>query len=205
MIVWIAIQIAALAASAFRVRLAPEMDGATEHAALAVMLVTQVGASSLLSATLLRDFRSTSIAIATAWPVALLAAVLADVGLRQFFVAETYVTVWLAGLFFWNSALPRYKAQISAAATLFSFGGVLLWYLHAEFTTESTGIDWNRDGRWGSIMGGLSQILPSHAPANARGILAGFFAVAFLCGILRRIVCGKSDRNMADRKINAMK
>jgi hypothetical protein len=205
MIVWILIQIAALAVSAFRLPLAPEMGGASERFALAVMLVTQIGAASLFSAALLRDFRGAIVAIVTAWPFALLAAVLADAGLRQFAVAETYAMVWIASLSAWNWALPRFKSQISSAATLISLGGAVLWYLHAEFVADSPGIDWNHAGRWGPILGGLSQILPQHPPANARWFLAALFTVAILVGTFVRRFYGKPHRSAVDCDANAKK
>jgi hypothetical protein len=205
MIVWILIQIAALAVSAFRVRWAPGMDEAGERYALVVMVVTQIGAAALLSASLLRDVRQSFIAIVTAWPFALLAAILGDVGLRRFFVAESYATVWLAGLCAWNWALPRFKAQISAVALLISFGGVALWYLHAEFVRDSADVDWNRDGIWGTLMGGVSQSVPSPAVTNAWWIPAIIFATALFVSWLRRKRCGKSDRVAVANDVDSTK
>jgi hypothetical protein len=63
---------------------------------------------------------------------------------------------------------------------LLAFGGPILWYLRAEFVVESIQVDWNHAGRFGPIMGALSQVAPTPPAVSAWGVIA--------LGIFSRIV-----------------
>jgi len=191
---WLAIQLTALAVSAFRVRLSIAMPAAGEQSALALMLITQVAASSLLFPLLLRSRRQTILTIATAWPMGQLACFLADAPVHRFIAAQALVTLWIVALALWNWALPRAQAVGAAVAATISLGGPLLWYLRAEFVRESADIHWPRDALLGPVMAALSQIFPDQPPAIAWWPLVGLVVLAVTVSTLTRLVYRASPK-----------
>jgi hypothetical protein len=190
---WLAVQIGALALSAFRVPLAVGLPLAAEQSALPVMLITQTAAAAFLAPLLVNSRRSTIIAIAAAWPMGELAALLADAAASRVILSETYITLWILALACWVCALSktRFAAMFSAAAAAFSLGGPILWYLHAEFVTQSETINWNHAALFGPVMGALSQVLSTPPPLSAWCIPATLIPVGFLIAVIRRFTTAK--------------
>lgn len=185
---WLGIQLAALAMAAFRVRLSIAMPAAAEQSALALMLITQVAAASLLFPLLLRSRLHTILTIATAWPMGLLACFLTDAPVDRFIAAQALVTLWIVVLALWNWAVPRAQALGAAVAAMISLGGPLLWYLRAEFVRESAHVHWPRDALLGPVMAALSQISPDHPQTNAWWPLLGLAALAVMVSALTKLL-----------------
>src|ERR1700733_12641145 len=72
-----------------------------ETFALGVMLTAQILSISILSPLLMRSFSSSLVAIAIAWPMAELAAFIADVPAGRAALAEGYVSIWIFVLMLW--------------------------------------------------------------------------------------------------------
>jgi hypothetical protein len=201
--VWLAVQIGALALSAFRVPLAVGLPLAAEQSALPVMLVTQAAGAAFLAPLLLNSRRGTIIAIAAAWPMGELAALLADAPTSRVILPETYITLWILALACWVCALPKTSiaAMFSATAAAFSLGGPVLWYLHAEFVTQSDTINWNHAALFGPVMGALSQILSTPPPLSAWCIPALLIPAAFLAAAIRRFTSAKETSAVKDSSL----
>jgi len=157
--VWLCIQLAAIGISAARVVLEARAPQATEQLALAVMLATQIGASALIFPHLLGTRGATILAVASGWPMALLAAQLADAPFAVLFRAELYVSIWLISLHLWARALPSSSAKLlgTGIAAMISLGGPVLWYLRMEFSNDSSPPALDSLPAFGPISGAISQ------------------------------------------------
>ena len=176
-------QLTALGLSAFRIPLSAHYPAAAEQWAMGLMLVSQIAGSAALFPILLRDAKSTLIAIALAWPICELASFLADANLKTFESGELYVSVWLITLYLWNRFTTRAIAPIylSSLVALLTFGGPLFAYLHAEFNpTPSSGI-WPHPEFLGPIVGVLSLI---QSPQSHYRIWLTIFTLAFAAPLL---------------------
>jgi hypothetical protein len=160
--VWLSVQLAAIGISAARVALWARAPLATEQLALILMLATQVGASALIFPHLLGTRGATILAVASGWPMALLAAQLADAPFPILLRAELYVTIWLISLHFWNRALPSPSAKLlaTAIAAMISLGAPMLWYLRMEFSNDSSQSASDPLAAFGPISGVISQTFP---------------------------------------------
>jgi hypothetical protein len=159
MVIWLTIQMAALGLSAGRVALWARAPQATEQLALTIMLATQIGASALIFPHLLGTRRATILAIASAWPMALLAAQLADAPFAILVRGELYVSIWLISLHLWTRALPSSSAKLlgTAIAALVSLGGPVLCYLRMEFSIDGQPPGFDSLPVFGPISGAISQ------------------------------------------------
>jgi hypothetical protein len=127
------------------------------------MLAVQIGVASLLFPALLANFNATILAIATAWPMAQLAAYLSDSTALQFALGELYVSAWLAGLYLWARVLQVNWVKIPSAAlaTMISIGGVALLYLRMEFGGALSGAMLQPNAAYfGPISGVICQLSP---------------------------------------------
>lgn len=199
MALWLAVQIGALALSAYRVPLAMGLPAAAEQSALAVMLVIQIGAAALMAPLLLSTCRQTIMAMAFGWPMAGLAGLLADVAADRAAMGEAYVSAWMLSLSLWVWATRESKsaANLPAVAAMISLGGPVAWYLHAEFVRQSDTVNWGRDALYGPVMGALAQVLPDHATPTSWWIPAILVPPAMLLGVIRRNMRSKV-RNSID-------
>jgi hypothetical protein len=132
------VQLGALALAAARVPLtAAHFVAPAESLALDEMLVTQFATSAMLIPFLLRDARSTLGAMLTAAPMLQLAAVLSTTPPARVAGAWTCLACWLAGAALWGGAVPsRHRGVMIAIANLLTLGGLILWYLAAEFGSD---------------------------------------------------------------------
>ena len=187
LVIWLAVQVCALAVSAARIRLWASAPQASEQLALAVLLAAQIGSASLLMPRLLASGRSTLIAIVTAWPLGELASFLADQPLARFIAAQAYVSVCLLGLYCWTRVIRRPTAQLyaSALAIMASAGGAVLWYLHLEFATGVGGMQWSSASLFGPVLGAISLLCPGNVTWRPWVIPGGILASALICVFVR--------------------
>ena len=127
------------------------------------MLAMQIAMSALLFPHLLGNVRCTILAIVTAWPMAQLAAGLADASARHLVLGELYVWTWMIGLHLWSRRLPTLWPKLLgvAVASMFSLGGPVLWYLRADFGGEQSQMPISSISMFGPICGAISQIIPN--------------------------------------------
>jgi hypothetical protein len=136
------IQLIALLLASSGWPLAAKYPQPPESQAVRVMLAVQLAGSAMLFPYLLRGWRAAFITIAAAWPMLLLASLLAVVAPRDVIPAASYVSAWVLTLAVWRLALPSRSAQMigCALASLYILGGSFSEYLHSEFgTAGSTG------------------------------------------------------------------
>ena len=186
-ILWLAVQLAALALAAARVPLAAKYPRPEELLAAHLMLTVQVSASALLFPYLMRDWRTAASVIATAWPFLMLASTLAAVPVGRAVAAGAYVTLWLVALAAWAPLLTRPQLQSMgvAFAALVSVGGVALNYLRVEFSNlaygNGTGHAWTALGPVTAAISRLSEdgaTRPVWALPAVLGVLAFVFHAA---------------------------
>jgi hypothetical protein len=159
LVIWLTIQLAALGMCAARTTLWARAPQATEQLALVVMLAVQIGTSALIFPHLLGTARATLLAVASGWPMALLAAQMSDASWAVLFRSEIYVSFWLISLHLWTQALPAPRAKLLAttiAATL-SLGGPVLWYLRMEFSNDGQQPGSDSFPAFGPLAGAISQ------------------------------------------------
>lgn len=138
LLLWTAIQAVPLSLAVFRIPLSGNYPAASERLAIDLLLAVQIGGSAILFPWLLRNARLAIAVIAAAWPpLAAAAALLSSVEFRPALQVGGFVSLWLAGLAFWNRALPWGRARSWAIGIfgLWAIGGVLLVYLRAEFAS----------------------------------------------------------------------
>ncbi len=157
--VWLCVQLAAIAISTARIALWARAPQATEQLALAVMLAAQIGASALIFPHLLGTRGTTILAIASGWPMALLASQLADAPFPTLLRAEFYVSIWLISLHLWTRPLPSPSARLlaTAIAAMISLGGPVFWYLRMEFSNDGQQSGFDSFPAFGPLSGAISQ------------------------------------------------
>jgi hypothetical protein len=187
LVIWLILQMCALAISAGRVMLWSHSPRAGEQIALADMLAAQIIAASVLLP-LLRGRRTVLILIVTAWPMAQLASFLADVPTHRLLVGETYVCIWLIIVHVWSRLIssPPGRLYASAIAMLLSLGGAVLCYLSIDFAEEApqhmVSLPANA---FGPIMGVIAQVVPDQALwAQGRWISWCALALLLFAGIV---------------------
>lgn len=158
-VIWLTVQLAALGICAQRAALWARAPQATEQLALIVMLAVQIGTSALIFPHLLGTARATILAVASGWPMALLAAEMSDASCAVLIRSETYVSIWLVSLHLYTRALPTPRAKLlaSAVAALISIGGPVLWYLRMEFSIDGPQPGLDSLPAFGPISGAISQ------------------------------------------------
>jgi hypothetical protein len=92
---------------------------------------------------------------ASAWPLLLIASVLAATPLDRAAVAGAFVTAWLVALTVWRAALPEQAARSFgvAVAALVAIGSAAAWYLQWEYG------DGGGDGQSGAALGPVTSSL----------------------------------------------
>lgn len=136
MAVWLAVQMAALLLSAWRVPLSDQFVRPAERAAVDTMLLAQFCAIAALFPIILPGLWSAIAAAASSWPFAHLAAVLASRPVINLVQSWLYLCVWIALLATWRHILRHSSRGLligAALATCAALGGPILCYLRAEF------------------------------------------------------------------------
>lgn len=176
LLLWLVMQLSALALSAARIPLAARWPEPAEAAAVQIMMVVQVITSAMLFPWLLRDRWCAVAIVLTAGPMLQLAVVLASAPPTVFLRAWAGVAAWLGMLAVWRWALPSRSLLLAVAGmNLLVIAGPLVAYFGAE---SSQAIAWGRyfplpallemlEGRWSSLMWALLPLLI--VPAFIRG------------------------------------
>jgi hypothetical protein len=197
LVIWLAAQLAALGICACRAMLWARAPRAGEELSLFVMLAMQIAMSALLFPHLLGNLRSTIPALATAWPMAQLAAYLSDAPATHLVLAELYVWAWMIGLALWARILSTAWAKLLGIgiASMLSLGGPVLWYLRADFGRDDSQLPFWSMSMFGPICGAISQIVPKGSivgwtiPASVFAVaLVGYFLKRTRQGISRQVI-----------------
>ncbi|MGD0137491.1 MAG: hypothetical protein ABSD28_01330 [Tepidisphaeraceae bacterium] len=181
LVIWLATQLVALGLCACRTMLWARAPRAGEQLALFVMLAMQIAMSALLFPHLLGNLRSTIPALATALPMAQLAAYLSDAPPTHLVLGELYVWAWMIGLDLWTKMLPTAWSKLLGIgiASMLSLGGPVLWYLRADFGRDGSQLPLWSMSFFGPICGAISQIVPEGSKLGWT-IPAIIFAVGLL-------------------------
>src|SRR5690348_6559419 len=105
MLLWLAVQSAALSVAAFRIPLWAQAPANGEFLALKLLAIIQIGASSLLFPWLMRNWRQSIMIVAASWPFIALAGLLSAEELRSIGYVAVFVTAWLVVLIMLRIAL----------------------------------------------------------------------------------------------------
>jgi hypothetical protein len=153
LIVWLLVQLAAVALAASGVELSANFPRPPQSLAVQEMLVAQFVGSAIFFPVLFRGWRAWAAMVVTAGPMLIVAARLAGAPVARVLPPWVEVSAWVTMLALWRAALVRRESDstpgkarglqapglagaVSAAATLLSAGGLLAWYLHSEFQPE---------------------------------------------------------------------
>jgi|GEM_PF-5179071 len=172
---WISLQLLALAAAAFRVPLWARHPAPVEQYALELMSAVQIGAAALFFATLVADRSRVMLAILSALPFSILAAILGMHGPAEGLIHGAFVAGWIIALGLWHSVLRRWEMVWLGGilSALWAIGGVVLWYVMDEFGAGSGG-KWSFE--WMTPM--LGAITGGRGPAWwAMGACVGIAAI----------------------------
>jgi len=139
------VQVGAISLGALRIPLWPHAPAAGEFLTLEILLIVQLLFAALLSPRLCQDWRTSAMAIASAWPFAMLAGNLSAVTTSISLHAALYVNGWIAVLWIWNLAFcsNRGRMQVSAMASAWLAAGPLLLFIGNEYAAtpfHSSGI-----------------------------------------------------------------
>jgi hypothetical protein len=139
-LIWIVLQLLALALAAARVPLWAHHPLPRESLATAEVAAVQIISCALLFSLLLPNFFTSCAIIALAIPFIQLAGMLADDPVTNLLLASALVALWLAGLALLSAALrsPRAQALGVAIVSMLCLGTPLLSYLHSEATPGAT-------------------------------------------------------------------
>jgi len=187
LVIWLATQLVALGLCACRTMLWARAPRAGEQLALFVMLAMQIAMSALLFPHLLGNLRSTIPALATALPMAQLAAYLSDAPATHLALGELYVWTWMMGLHLCSRLLPNPWSKLLGIgiASMLTLGGPVLWYLRADFGRDDSQLPHWSMSMFGPICGAISQIVPEGSDLGWT-IPATVFAAGLLGYFLKR-------------------
>jgi hypothetical protein len=174
LILWLGVQLLALALAAMQVPLSDQFPRPAERMALDEMLVAQVLAATLLFPMLLPSAGATVLLIAATWPFLQLAGVLSSAPAKSIVVGGCYVGSWLLVLRLFRSALRTQKAELTgvAVATAIALGGAMMWYLRAEFALDTPAAPFVAGSTLGPIVGVLSAVHGNAGWASVWGPMA---------------------------------
>jgi hypothetical protein len=127
LLVWILIQLGALALAVSGKGLWAHHPVPRESLAVQEMLVIQIAGMGMLFPILLANFLTMIAAVVLVWPFLQFAGILSGTAETQIIYASLYVSVWIAGLW-----LCRDLKFGIVFAELFTLGGAIFWYLYLE-------------------------------------------------------------------------
>lgn len=172
LLLWLLLQLAALALSAFRVPLAADHARPAEMLAAHVMLVTQVSAASLLFPYLMRTAQSAAAVCATSIPFVVMAGNLSAAPAAGLVAAAGFLTLWLAALAAWRFALPTRAARqfAAAVAALICIGTLVVFYIRLDFGGAAAAADdpGSLAGAWSVVSPPLAALRQLSHPLEAR-------------------------------------
>lgn len=168
LLLWLLVQLSALALAGARVPFAAHWAEPAEAAAVQTMVVIQVITAAMLFPWLLSDGWRVFAIIMTAGPMLQIAAVLGSAPPIVFLRAWAAVAVWVATLALWRWALPPSSLLPAVAGmNLLVLAGPLAGHLGAE---SSQAVAWGRylplpalieisEGRWTSLVWAMLPLL----------------------------------------------
>ena len=133
LVVWLLIQLAAIALAASGVQLSASFPRPPQSLAVPEMVVAQFVGAAIFLPVLFRGWQSWLAMVLTAGPMLLVASRIAPLPMTRVLLLWAEVAAWLTALAIWRAAMPRRTDVIAAAAVLLSVGGLVFWYLRAEF------------------------------------------------------------------------
>jgi hypothetical protein len=186
-----AVQLLALLLAAGRVPLSARFPQPIERQATAEMAAVQVIAAALLFPSLFGDFKRWIFVVASVWPMLRIAALLGGESNFHIYATAAYVTCWLTTLALWRRVLRTDQWQMIALslAALWTLGGPILLYLHAEFgggtglwPGETSNLVWGAAG--GPVWGALSRLWGNSLLVSDLPMIA-LLACGFLANAIR--------------------
>lgn len=163
--IWLAAQVLALGLGAGGVALAARWPTPATRLALHEMALAQVLVAAMTFCWLMRDApRAGLLAIASSWPMLILAAIVAERPTACLLAGGLYCTSWLAGLLLWSCVLRSHFRQLIgvALAVLLTAGDAIIAYLWREFgaagTAASSSASWSGEIAVGVARGVWRQI-----------------------------------------------
>jgi hypothetical protein len=139
LIIWLLIQLAAIALAASGVRLAAHFPQPPRSLAVHYMLVAQFVGSAVFLPVLFRGWRSWLAIVLAAGPMVMLAAALARTPIGRVMGSWSEVAAWATMLAACRAILPRRLDVLTALAVFLSAGGLLMRYLQLEFRPTAMG------------------------------------------------------------------
>jgi hypothetical protein len=129
------VQIGAISLCACRIPLWAHAPQAGEFLAVDVLLIVQIVFAALLSPRLCNDWRTSLMAIACAWPFAVLAAILAAAPALTIVRSGIYVSAWIAVLWIWSLPFSSKTGHftVAAVASTWAAGGPILLFIGSEY------------------------------------------------------------------------
>jgi hypothetical protein len=193
--VWLGLQLLVLLIPITQTPLSDKFPRPAERQALDELLVAQVILAAAFSSFLFRTWTTTLMLVAATWPLQQLAGMLSAYPPSRVIEGSAYATLWMLVVAGWQwvAGGTKWKNVVAAAASLFTVGGAILAYLHAEFAPGSgdfPGLDAYR--HWGGVMGILSTL---HESAGWRPWLMLFWFAA-----LTAVICGLRLRQVLHRR-----
>ena len=142
LLVWLSPQLLSLLLSAARIPLSAHPPRSIESLALAQLAVVQIVAAAMLAPMLFRTLAGIVAIILTAAPMLQLAEFLSSSSINETAAQYLLLANWLVALsLICLSLRERDRAWLTAIATTWSLGGVLVAYLHAEFAPARSSSD----------------------------------------------------------------
>jgi hypothetical protein len=175
---WLAILMAALALSAFRIPLSARFPSPEERLAPHVMIVAQTIASALLFPLLFQSLASAALVVGAGGIFLQIASILSG---RTDPWLVAYGVMWLMGVALWSQVVRTPKARMYAVAalSLLSLGGATVAYLSREFGAPTSEFNWTSCGWLGPTVGGLA-ILEVGPSGQTWAFLGGFWIAGLM-------------------------
>jgi hypothetical protein len=189
LLLWLLIQLLALALALAHVRFWPDPPRPLDHLALAELLVVQCSALALLFPLLLRTPLTAALVLLSSWPFCQFAAFVSATPAPRWVAAAAALSLWLIGLALWRVALrSRWLQQlgITLAAAL-TLGGPVLVYLGAEFGSQpAPTVPGPTAAAVGPILSCLAPLQSASPPRTGWVFLAIHVGIAAAAALLAR-------------------
>ena len=135
--IWLAIQLITIGLIIGRIRL--WIRGGDDADALSVMLIAQIAGASISAQTLMRNLPTAICVTMSALPFLLIAGIVSAADTRQLVCSAAAVLLWMISLAMLVASRGRLgHAVIHALANCLSIGGVVVFYLRAEFAGQTS-------------------------------------------------------------------
>jgi hypothetical protein len=186
--IWLAIQLLAIGLILARVRL--WIRGGDDADALSMTVIAQIVGASIFAPVLMRNIRTAICVTLGMLPFIQIAGIIAAADTRQIAATAAAVMLWVIslGMAIATSRAMIVRAMIHAIANCISVGGVIVFYLRAEFAGQSSGADFACFGPIASAVTLARRDRSTADVARAWIALAIVALVFFAIAILNRLV-----------------